>query len=184
VSGAVPDGPHSDGHAGLELSRVIKLEAVPDAPLHITASDKECAALAGRFGLDAIEHLIAEVTLERDGETILAAGKLTAKVQQICAISGEAFANTIEDQIGLRFCPKRSASGTPDEEIELGESDLDQIDFTGKAFDLGEAIAQSLGLAIDPYAEGPGAEDARKSGLVSSAEASGPFAMLAELKKD
>jgi len=49
---------------------------------------------------------------------------------------------------------------------------------------LGEAAAQTLGLAIDPYRVGSAAEEARKAGLVSSEQASGPFAALATLRKD
>ncbi len=50
-------------------------------------------------------------------------------------------------------------------------------------FDLGEAVAQSLALAIDPYAVGPSAEQARKDAGLGDEAASGPFAALAGLKK-
>lgn len=52
--------------------------------------------------------------------------------------------------------------------------------------DLGEAVAQSLGLAIDPYAIGPDADTARKEvGIVQEGEQEGPLAAaLAALKKD
>jgi hypothetical protein len=51
-------------------------------------------------------------------------------------------------------------------------------------FDLGEAVAQTLGLAIDPYAEGPNADAARKAaGIVAEGEQDGPMAaLLAALK--
>ena len=53
---------------------------------------------------------------------------------------------------------------------------------------LGEAIAQTLALAIDPYREGPDADEARKkAGIVSDEDhaPSGPLAeALAGLKKD
>ena len=48
---------------------------------------------------------------------------------------------------------------------------------------LGEAVAQSLALAIDPYLEGPGAEEVRKAGLLSQGE-SNPFAALKGLLKE
>jgi len=50
-------------------------------------------------------------------------------------------------------------------------------------FDLGEAVAQTLALAIDPYATRPESERVRKEGVVSDEAASGPFAALAALKK-
>ena len=49
--------------------------------------------------------------------------------------------------------------------------------------DPGEAVAQSLALAIDPFAEGPGAEEARRRAGILSESAAGPFAALAALKK-
>ncbi|QYU69205.1 hypothetical protein J4558_03410 [Leptolyngbya sp. 15MV] len=53
-------------------------------------------------------------------------------------------------------------------------------------FDLGEAVAQSLGLAIDPYAVGPEAEAARReAGIASDDVPSGPLAeALRALRKD
>ena len=71
-------------------------------------------------------------------------------------------------------------------EIELAADDLDEIEYSGITFDLGEAVAQSLGLAIDPYAEGPNADATRKAaGISSDDEPSGPLAeALKALKKD
>ncbi len=37
------------------------------------------------------------------------------------------------------------------EEVELAGTDLDVLPLEGDALDLGEAVAQSLGLALDPY---------------------------------
>ena len=56
-------------------------------------------------------------------------------------------------------------------------------DAFGTAFDLGEAVAQSFGLAIDPYAAGPEADSVRReAGIVDEDAPSGPFAALAALK--
>jgi hypothetical protein len=44
-------------------------------------------------------------------------------------------------------------------------------------------VAQSLALAIDPYAVGPNAEQARKDGGLLDPGAAGPFAALAALKR-
>ena len=72
------------------------------------------------------------------------------------------------------------------DEIELEADDCDEIEYTGDMFDLGEAVAQTLGLAIDPYAEGPNAEAVRAAaGIVTDGEQDGPLAaMLAGLKRD
>ena len=167
-----------------ELSRSIRLDQLPTEPFSITANDTERAALAARFDLEAIDALTAEVTLSQDEQGILGTGALNASIQQVCAISGEVFENTVSEELALRFVAALGSAPKPDEEIELQSEELDEIEYTGNSFDLGEAIAQTLGLAIDPFAEGPGAEGARASDLITSEEASGPFAALAALKKD
>ena len=70
-----------------------------------------------------------------------------------------------------------------EEELELEATDLDEIPFDDHTFDLGEAVAQSLALAIDPYPVGPNAERVRKETGLLDEGAAGPFAALAALKK-
>lgn len=166
-----------------ELSHVIHLRKLPYEPVEITADEAQRAALAKRFGVTAISELIATVAVTPKDSGVIATGSLTAQVEQPCAVTGENFTYPIAEELALSFVPARKQA-SPDEEVELEADELDEIEFEGDSFDLGEAIAQSLGLAIDPYAEGPNADEARKSGLVSSEEASGPFAALAALKKD
>ena len=73
--------------------------------------------------------------------------------------------------------------GVPgDEEIELGAHELDTLFHDGQAIDLGEAIADSLALGLDPYPRSPDAESALKEAGVISEEEAGPFAALAALK--
>jgi len=59
---------------------------------------------------------------------------------------------------------------------------LDEIEYTGTHIDLGEAVAQSLALAIDPFLTGPNADAARKSAGIGTPEDNGAFAALKGLK--
>lgn len=171
-----------------ELTRMVKARQLPAAPVVIEANANERAALAARFGLGAIETLRAEVVLEQKPRAIRASGRLRAAIMQPCAVSGEDFPVTIDEPIDLRFVEEGSHALPDDEdaEIELEADDCDEIEYAGDMFDLGEAVAQTLGLAIDPYAEGPNADAARKAaGIVKEGEQEGPLAaMLAALKKD
>ena len=82
---------------------------------------------------------------------------------------------TIAEPLLLRFIPARAPLEI---ELELAAEDCDEIEYSGTAFDVGEAVAQSLALAIDPFATGPLAEETRRSaGLLDQAGA-GPFAAL------
>ncbi|WP_285713587.1 YceD family protein [Erythrobacter oryzae] len=168
-----------------ELSRMIKTRPLAGGPVVIEASAEERAALALRFGLGAVEALRAEVALEQRPRAIRATGRLTATIQQPCAISGEDFPVAIDEPIDLRFVDEGQRPATEAEEIELEADDCDEIGYSGEMFDLGEAVAQTLGLAIDPYAEGPNADAARKAaGIVQEGEQLGPLAdLLAGLKK-
>ena len=166
--------------SGPELSRPIDLRQVIDKPVAIEATEDERKALARRFALVRIDRLEADVVLTVDGAAIDAKGRLRAAVVQSCAVSGDDLAVAIDEPLVLRFVPEQEVTET---EIELEERELDEIPYAGTSFDLGEAVAQSLALAIDPYAVGPNAEKARQeSGLLDQA-AAGPFAALAALKK-
>lgn len=164
-----------------ELSHIVKVRPLPGETLVIEADAGQRAALAERFGLAGIDRLHAEIDLEHRAGAIRASGVLAADVQQICAVSGEAFPARIDERVDLRFVEERdtAASEDPDEaiEVELEADDCDEIEYSGEAFDLGEAIAQTLGLAIDPYAEGPEADAARKrAGITGDDAPSGPLA--------
>ncbi len=161
-----------------EFSRPFDLRGITAEPVKLSANDTERAALAERFGLIAIDRLEAELSLAAEGEDIAASGRLGADIVQSCAVSGEDLPVTIAEDITLRFVPAATLEASEeDEEIELEEDDLDEIGYEGTSFDLGEAVAQSLALAIDPYAEGPGADAVRRAqGLIEEGEGSGPLA--------
>lgn len=165
-----------------ELERIVKLDRIPAEAISITASEAECAAVAERFELPAVHALTAEIELTQTGEEIDARGRLRASFEQRCAVSDEPFAATLDEAIAIRFVPMRDAPGE-DEEIEFVSDAPDEIEYDGAAIDLGEAVAQSFGLAIDPYAEGPDADAVRRAaGILDESAPSGPFAALAALK--
>ncbi len=91
-----------------EFSRRIDLRSIGDAPVELAAKAAERAALAGRFGLVAIERLEASVELVPDGGVVAASGRLSAAWTQPCAISGEDLAQSAEEPITFRFVPERT----------------------------------------------------------------------------
>ena len=161
-----------------ELTRMIDARQLPAGAFDVKAAPTECAALAARFGLVKVKHFSAVITLTKDGPSVRAVGRLMADIIQSCAISAEDLHVRIHEPVALHFVPAGSVPAT-DAEIELDAEMLDQIEMDGQQFDLGEALAQGLALGIDPYAEGPGAADARRT--LAEQEPSGPFAMLKKL---
>lgn len=165
-----------------EFSRMFDARHLPDGPQKLTASAAECAALAKRFDLVSISRLEAELTLQADGPAVRTAGYFSAEIVQSCAVSGEDLPARLRDAIALRFVPQGLEIAL-DVDLELDDAPCDEIEMEGSQFDLGEAVAQGLALAIDPYAVGPNAAEARrKAGLLGEGDA-GPFAALAALKK-
>jgi hypothetical protein len=173
---------------GSELTRIVKLRAITDAPVIIEASEAECAGLARRFGLVAVNSLRAQIMLDPDGPVVEARGTLDARIVQSCAVSGDDLPARVQEDIALTFVPARAHDAREEgaeEEIELTAEELDEIEYEGDGFDLGEAVAQGLALGIDPFACGPDAERVRQESGLADATPSGPLAeALAALKKD
>ena len=110
-----------------------------------------------------------------------ARGTFKAQFVQSCAVSAEDLPVSVEEPVFFRFVPE-SEQHAPDEEIEIDAEDCDEIEYSGTHFDLGEAVAQSLGLAIDPFLTGSDADEARKTAGIGTPEDQGPFAVLKRLK--
>jgi uncharacterized metal-binding protein YceD (DUF177 family) len=163
-----------------EFSRSIDRRSVTAQPVTLSADEAERRALAERFGIVAIGKLEATLSFEAEGEEVVADGTLVAEIVQSCAVTGDDLPVKISEPLHLRFVPEVPVE---QEEVELEEDELDEIPYVGTTFELGEAVAQSLALAIDPYATGPNADRVRKEKGLSDEAASGPFAALAALKK-
>ena len=166
-----------------EYSHMVDLRQVNDVPLTLEPDEAARRRLAGRFAITAIPAMRAVVQLQREGERVTATGRIVADVIQACRISAEDFPVHIDEPLRLRFVPPVGEI-IPDEEVELTADDCDEIEYTGTAFDLGEALAQTLALAIDPFAEGPNADAFRAEHGLTGETPTGPFAALAALKKD
>ncbi len=138
-----------------ELHRPLSLARIGTLGLDMTVEAKpaECAALADRMNLPRVLALLCVFHLIRESrDKVLARGVLRATVTQICVVSLEEFDATIEDVFQVRFVP----AGEESEDVDP-ESD-DEIPFEGNMIDLGEAAAEQLGLALDPYPRMPGME--------------------------
>jgi len=162
----------------------LPLDRVRDGErLDLSADEGERRAIAERLGLAGLERLEAHVTLSRTGPVVKIDGRLTARVDQSCVVTGDPVTSCVDEPLHLVFMPEPQESPTA-EEIELGPSDCDVVFYDGGAIDLGGAIADTLALSLDPYPRSAGAEAALKEAGVLSEEQASPFAALAALKKN
>jgi uncharacterized metal-binding protein YceD (DUF177 family) len=159
-------------------------------PFQFEANDDERAALARRFELVAVTSLKAEgrIAASDHGRRARVEGRLHAEVVQSCVVTLEPVPATVEDRFVRTY-----TSSPVDAELET-VVDLDSDDppdpILGGIVDVGEAIAEALGLALDPYPRAPGAELVLSAGedepnITKTAENAGesPFKVLKGLLK-
>ncbi len=160
-----------------EFSRVERLDTIGGEDRHvaIAADAAERAAIAARFGLVAVDKLEAELDVRREAAGIAVRGRVVAEVVQACSITGEPLPARIDEPVALRFVePARPG----EDEVELGSDALDTVEIEGGGIDLGEAAAETMALALDPFPRGPNAAAALKEAGVVSEEEAGPFGVL------
>jgi len=164
-----------------EFSRPERVDTIGAGPRTVTieADAAERAALAARFGLLSLDALAATFTLARAPKGISAVGTVTAKAVQPCSVTGAPVPAQIDEPVSLRFVPEADAA---EAELELSEEDLDVLAYEGGAIDLGEAAAETMALALDPFPRAADAEQALRDAGVLSEEEAGPFSALAALK--
>ena len=166
-----------------EFSRPVRIDTLGEGPraLSIEADETERNALARRFGLVAVEALSAEAELVRKGDEVRAAGRLRARVVQSCVATAEPIAADLDEPFEIVFRPQIDAN-RPEEEVELSESEMDVVFYDGAAVDMGEAVAETLSLSLDPYPRISDAEERLKAAGVKTEEEAGPFGALAGLR--
>lgn len=166
-----------------EFSRTVRVDTLGDVPrkLALEANEAERKALARRFGLAAIDALTAEAVLSGQGTEVIATGTLSAKVTQRCVATDEPIPVKVDTPFEIHFRPQPEV-GSPEEEIELSANELDVVFYDSAAIDVGDAVAETLSLSLDPYPRIPGADDILKAAGVKSEGEAGPFGALAGLR--
>ena len=146
----------------------------------LEASPAECAALAQRFGIEALKHFSARFTRRPyPGGGLLISGRLKAEPVQLCIVSLEPVTERLDKPFTLVVLPPDGAlSEDPDGPDEI------QADVTGH-FDLGEALAEELSLSLNPYPRNAGAHlplAPEEAAEPTEATPRNPFAKLAALR--
>lgn len=167
----------------VEFSRPVRADTIGSEPrtIEVAASLEEREAIAARFDLARVDGLSASWQLHRTAAGILAEGRVQAMVVQRCVATGEDVPARVDEVTRLLFTEADAAS----DEIELAEDELDRLPIDGGVIDLGEASAETMALALDPYPRSPAADEAlRAAGVRTEEEAvaeRSPFAALRDL---
>jgi uncharacterized metal-binding protein YceD (DUF177 family) len=143
--------------------------------LTLSADPAEREALAKRFDLVSLVSLSADATLVERDKGIDATGRVRATLVQACVATGAPLPSTIDEPFTLRFVASLDVEA---DEFELETNACDVIEHDGQAIDLGEAVAQTVGLALDPFPRALDADEVLKAAGVVQAEDLSPFAGL------
>ncbi|MFS0772532.1 YceD family protein [Sphingomonas sp. 1P08PE] len=163
-----------------EWSRPERLDAIGEGEriVAIEADAGERAALSRRFNVIAIERLAARLSVRSEAGAVLVTGRVTGDVVQACSVTGERLETKVDEPVALRFVEVMGQG----EEVELSADALDTVELEGSAVDLGEAAAETLALALDPFPRGPNAATVLKQAGVISEDEVRPFSALSSLR--
>ena len=161
-----------------EFSRPLQVDRVPKlgSTEKLAAEPAELQALAKRFKIPVLHSLSAEIraTPWRGGGMKLE-GHITADLEQVSVISLEAFRETVSVPLARYFLPHGAVVDNQQED------DADPID--NGWIDLGEVVAETLALDLDPYPRKPGeAFPGHVEDDAAEAKAPSPFTVLAPKK--
>ncbi|MGV3770875.1 MAG: YceD family protein [Sphingobium phenoxybenzoativorans] len=166
-----------------EFSRIVRLDQVGklSGAQIVKPTEEERLALARRFGLLSLDDMEARYSLAEENGALTARGSLRATLSQSCIATGEPVPEEVDTSFAVRFVP--SSAEPSDDEIELDDDDCDTIFYSGESIDIGEAVAETLALAMTPYPRSPNADAYLKKMGVMSEEQASPFAALLALKE-
>jgi uncharacterized metal-binding protein YceD (DUF177 family) len=164
-------------------SKPVLLHELGRGPLTLTLEPDaaERAKIAKGLGLESLSSLKAQMTLKPWMDGVEINGRFDAVVEQICAVSLDAFEQPLSGAIDLRAVPKGSPQA-PD--AEGGEVDYDPEApdppdiLQGEAIDIAGYVVEHLALEIDPFARKPGVEFE----YTPPDEEESPFAVLKKLQ--
>jgi uncharacterized metal-binding protein YceD (DUF177 family) len=165
-----------------ELSRVVDTSHWQGKALNIRveASDDERRRLAARFDLRDIVSLRGQASLERidDEDQFRLRGRLVADVVQACVVTLEPIRASVNESFERRFSAAAEPAGDGLVDLE-GDDPPDPL--IGGKIDVGEVLAEELGLTLDPYPRLPGAS---LDMAASDEPAPGPFERLRKLRAE
>lgn len=173
-----PDASSLEFSRPIDLARIASVETVHE----ISATPAECSALARRFGLLGLARLEARIRLRRShaGTQLHLAGHLSADVTQACVVSLEPVDNHVEEDFTVVY---GELAADADVSVDVDEGSAVEPLPVG-SLDIGEAVAQELALALDPYPRASGAVvESGKAAEWGAAERPNPFSVLANLRK-
>jgi hypothetical protein len=184
----------ADQTASPEFSHPISASRLSFKPstYRLVANERERAALAKRFDLISLDRFEATVTLKREpGDAIRFDAAIEADLVQACIVTTDPVPAHITDVFTLIYRTDIDEATADQMALDNPEDEIIEP-LIGDSIDIGEAVAQQLSVAMDPYPRSVGAESSiasAQAGPIEDDEAGAPMARrnpfdaLAVLKK-
>jgi uncharacterized metal-binding protein YceD (DUF177 family) len=170
-----------------EFSYLVPLDRLGSREVveQLCADPGACAALAERFGLLSLVSLTATVRLRRVSDRGLYAvrGRFSASVEQACVVSLEPVSCRLEESFELLYSTAPADAVDVEAVVDIDAEDPPEA-VGPEGIDIGEAVAQQLAMALNPY---PRREDARSPAEYAAGDEAveeSPFAGLRALRAD
>lgn len=148
----------------------------------LTLDEPTRKLLADAFDLVDLPMVTAKADLRARGTSVTLRFHLTAQVVQHCVVTLEPVAGDVDEMVTLHYTP-RAVLGETTRVIDIADGDDPPEPLDGDRIDLGAAVAEHLALSLDPFPRKADAE-LPSSAVDAKHEATGPFAALANLKRD
>lgn len=155
----------------------------------LSAPENQLVEFAERFKLVALHELTATVSVSNDtkNKIIWLRGDITADLVQQCVVSLGDVPEKISDTFELMLVSPERADELDQDEVYLDPQSPDYDAFEGDVLAVGDMVAQTLSVLMDPYPKKPGAEIKVPNGQGVSVneeleEKPNPFAVLSKLR--
>ena len=160
-----------------EFSRPLTVDRVPAGGSYekLQADGKERLVLAKRLDVPVLHDLRAEMRATPWRGGLKVAGELVADLDRVSVVSLETFRATLRFPVERYFLPAGKVRGGE-------EAEADPIE--GGEVDLGEVVAETLALELDPYPRKPGESYGEHIEVEEkSLDKPSPFAALDKLRE-
>lgn len=155
----------------------------------ISATEAERVQLIERFKIIQLDSLEATITVsrQRHGDGVEIKGSLKASLTQQCVVTLGEVPETIDEEFELLLVSPEQAAALDEDEVYADPEAPDYDALEGDSVHLGEVVAQTLSVLMNPYPRVAGAEIKPIAGSNFTANEEvgkkpNPFAALAELR--
>ena len=147
-------------------ARPMTVADLRDAPRRFVGklTEAECASLAALFDISAVDSLSYDIVTTPWRAGVRVTGQLRGRAVQECVVTLDPVKEKIDESFDRGFLPLESlySEDSPGAEHEIvTDSEIDEIpEPLTDPLDLAQIVAETFGIALDPYPRSKEAEEA------------------------